>query len=335
MRTTTILVLILSLLLIILLGLAGCSYLLGRRATAVAGGSVDISPDGTQLLFSTYGDLYLFNLQTKSVSQVTNTPEAEGAATFSPDGKSIAYVASASGEGLRLFIRSLDGKHVQQLTDEPQTSDSSPSFSTDGTQIVFARAHTLHARSMGGKSWLDWDIYVINSDGAEVRRLTEQKYYQCGSPQFLKKDGEILFSAHVDRPTSLFKVNAAGGQAPQPFAGTPDKDARMGAFATEPDVSPDGSRIAFISDRAEGFAYDLYVMNADGSEPKQLGIVKLDEKRHPSFIPSSPVFMPDGRSILFQVGSGNLWQVDIDGRNMRKVADRSLFTEPLKWQPKQ
>lgn len=333
MRATTTLFLIAASLL--LLGLAGCSYFLGKRATAVAGGSVDISPDGTQLLFSTYGDLYLLNLQTKSVSQLTNTPEAEGAATFSPDGKSIAYVAVGSGEGLRLFIRSLDGAQVKQLTNEPQTSDHSPSFSTDGAQIVFARAHTLRTRSMGGKSWNDWDIYLINSDGTGLRRLTEQKYYQAGSPQFLKKDGEILFSAYVDRPTSLFKVSADAHQAPQPFAGTPDKDARMGAFATEPDVSPDGSRIAFISDRAEGFAYDLYLMNADGSEPTPLGIVKLDEKRRPSFIPSSPVFMPDGRSILFQVGGSNLWQVDIDGRNMRKIADRSLFTEPLKWQPKQ
>ena len=333
MRTTATIVLIASLLLLLLL--AGCSYLLGKRAAPVAGNRVDISPDGTQLLFSTYGDLYLLNLQTKSVSQLTNTTEAEGAATFSPDGKSIAYVASTSGEGLHLFIRSLDGNHIQQLTDEPQTSDSSPSFSSDGARIVFARAHTLRTKSMGGKLWDDWDIYIINSDGKGLRRLTEQKYYQGGSPQFLKKDGEILFSAYVDRPTSLFKVSAEGQQAPQPFAGTPEKEARIGAFATEPDVSPDGSRIAFISDRAAGFAYDLYVMNEDGTDPKQLGIVKLDEKRRPSFIPSNPVFMPDSKSILFQGGGSNLWQVDIDGRNLRKVADRSLFTEPLKWQPKQ
>ena len=334
MRTTTILVLIASLLLI-LLGLVGCAYFLGKRAAAVAGGSTDVSPDGTQLVFSTYGDLYLLNLQTKSVSQLTDTPEGEGAATFSPDGKSIAYVASTPGEGLRLFIRSLDGKNVQQLTNESQTSDSAPSFSPDGAQIVFARAHTLRARSMGGKSWNDWDLYLINSDGTGVRRLTEQKYYQCGSPQFFKDGKEILFSAHVDRPTSLFKVSADGRQAPQPFAGMPEKEARMGAFAAEPDVSPDGSQIAFISDRAEGFAYDLYLMKSDGSDPRPLGIVKLDEKRRPSFIPSSPIFMPDGRSILFQVGGSNLWQVDIDGRNLRKIADRSLFTEPLKWHPKQ
>ena len=179
-------------LLLILLGLAGCSYFLGKRAATLPGGNIDISPDGTQILFSTYGDLYLLNLQTKSVSQLTNTPEGEGAATFSPDGKSIAYVASTSGEGLRLFIRSLDGAHVRQLTNEPQASDHAPSFSPDGAQIAFARAHTLRARSMGGKSWNDWDIYVINSAARESGD-SPNRIYQCARQhKFFKREIEIL-----------------------------------------------------------------------------------------------------------------------------------------------
>ena len=120
--------------------------------------SCDISPDNRQIVFSGTGnggkDLYLLDLTTNHVTQMTNTPGYENYPTFSPDGKSIAYQYARNLASPRyLFLRSLDGKLVRQLTRSTLTSDSSPSFSWDGEKIVFCRSHTFHGDARGENTW--------------------------------------------------------------------------------------------------------------------------------------------------------------------------------------
>ncbi len=129
----------------------------------------DISPDGEHIVFSAAdGDLYSLHLKTLHVLRLTKTDATETTPTFSPDGRSIAYAADVQGSKERLiFVRSMDGKQVQQLTNNPDASDFMPSYSPDGSQIVFARAHLHRPYSMGGWTWDDWDAYVIKSDGTQ------------------------------------------------------------------------------------------------------------------------------------------------------------------------
>jgi hypothetical protein len=61
----------------------------------------------------------------------------------------------------------------------------------------------------------------------------------------------------------------------------------------DPDWSPDGKNIAFASDREEEAGFQIYVMNADGSDQKRLGQVQPGENSHPSW-------SPDGSQIAFQ-----------------------------------
>jgi dipeptidyl aminopeptidase/acylaminoacyl peptidase len=122
----------------------------------------DIAPDGEHVVFvAADANLYLLHMQSLQVQQLTKAKGKQFTPAFSPDGKSIAYAAAeADTKGKALFVRSLDGKQVRQLTDGANVSDFGPSYSPDGSKIVFGRAHRHRPYSMGGWTW-------------EARRLSE------------------------------------------------------------------------------------------------------------------------------------------------------------------
>src|SRR5262249_6162990 len=149
---------------------------------------------------------------------------------FAPDGRSIVYAADReAGKGSRLFVCSADGEQVRQLTNDAGVSDLMPAYSSDGSRITFARAHLHRPYSMGGWTWDDWDVYVMNSDGTELRRVTREKYCGLNSPKFLRDDEIIVYSADADRgqgelTSSVFEVEATGDQRPKDLT----KDRRQG-----------------------------------------------------------------------------------------------------------
>ncbi len=112
---------------------------------------------------------------------------------------------------------------------------------------------------------------------------------------------------------------------------------KLGAWASEPDVSADGNHIVFISDRIDPYHYDVFIMNLDGTNPKPLGVTTISRYNQ------NPVFMSDGKGVLFLAGTErnvgsratfSLWQVDAEGKNPRRIADSGLFTNPSSWKPK-
>ena len=76
---------------------------------------------------------------------------------------------------------------------------------------------------MGGSAWDDYDIYVMNADGSEPRRLTRMKYNNANSPHFTA-DGEwVIFAGNTNNyPASsaplLLEVVADRAEPPRPWA---------------------------------------------------------------------------------------------------------------------
>jgi Tol biopolymer transport system component len=100
------------------------------------------------------------------------------------------------------------------------------------------------------------------------------------------------------------------GEAPAPLIASSMID-------MNPEYSPDGRQIAFASDRA-GESFDIWVANADGSEPVQL--------THENGLAGSPRWSPDGRFIVFDLhtpeGEVDLYRVNVaDGRSQRLTWD--------------
>ena len=160
----------------------------------------DVSPDGKTIVFSGIGnggkDLYLLDLTTNKVTRLTNTPDYENFPAFSPDGKTIVYQSAKSLDQPRhLFLRSLDGKHVRQLTSGTPTSDSSPSFSRDGEKIVFCRSQTFFGDARGENTWDNQDVYIVNRSGSGLQRLTQNNYRGMIKPRFYPDGKDVLFDA--------------------------------------------------------------------------------------------------------------------------------------------
>ncbi|MCA1732778.1 MAG: amidohydrolase, partial [Acidobacteria bacterium] len=163
--------------------------------------SVDVSPDGRQIVFDLLGDLYLLPIEGGDAKALTTGVEWDMQARFSPDGKWIAFTSDRSG-GDNIWIIRSDGTDPRQVTKESFRLLNSPSWSPDGDFIV-ARKHFTSRRSLGaGEMWL-----YHRSGGAGIQ-LTEKPNDQkdAGEPAF-SADGRYLYYSQDVTPGGVFDYN--------------------------------------------------------------------------------------------------------------------------------
>jgi Tol biopolymer transport system component len=97
---------------------------------------------------------------------------------------------------------------------------------------------------------------------------------------------------------------------------------------TYPVWSPDGSRIAFVSERFEPGNVDIYVMNADGSDVSRL----TDDRA----IDTQPTWSPDGTEIAFsrsEGGSADIYAVNVADSTVQQITDGDALDEEPAWAP--
>lgn len=168
------------------------------------------------------------------------------------------HFATAIGNAM-----SSNGDNQTNLTNNPAT-DANVSWSPDGTKLVFT-------------SWRDGEnvdeIYVMNPDGSNQRRLTYNAVPGGdGYPAWSPDGSRIAFTSHRDRWTEIYVMNADGSNQ--------RRLTRLVAGAYFSSWSPDGSQIAFASDHYwrtnyhgdenVAFNMDIYVIGVDGGEPVRL-----------------------------------------------------------------
>ena len=278
-------------------------------------------------------DLYLLDLAFSKVTQLTNTSGYENFPAFSPNGKSIAYQYAHDLSSPRyLFLRSLDGKHVQQLTQGTPTSDSSPAFSWSGEKIVFCRSHTFHGDARGENTWDQQDVYIINRNGTGLLRLTHGNYQAMLSPRFYPGDDKVLFeplrvnsdpfSLTNGVQGTLARVDTSGGGQPVVLQGA----SAVGMMYGMPCFTPDGKQIVYGLNR--NGTVEIYRAATDGSGAMPL---KTGWTGTGLFGPKAS---HDGKHIFYLNRDGmSLWRMDADGDDSRQIASGSLFSDPMHWKP--
>jgi Tol biopolymer transport system component len=248
---------------------------------------------------------------------------------WSPDGNSIAFFSDRGGNP-DIYIMKADGSQVEQLTRDAFASlyfmksaeDSNPSWSPDGSQIAFESGR--HNQML---TYVNHDIYVMAADGSNVKRLTNDGADE-GGPRWSPSGDSIAYVKMeyfsdediIENPTwDIYVMKVDGTQLIQL---TKDSSNEL-----EPSWSPDGTKIAFISDR-NGPDFDIYVMNADGSNLTQLTDDAANE--------FGPVWSPDGTQIVFNSdrnGNVQLFLMSIDGYNLVPLTEDSSNSAYANWSP--
>lgn len=237
----------------------------------------DISPDGGLLVFKSAAggsyDLWTVPTAGGEPTRITTMAGREMSPRFSPDGRWIAFEADFGGTDVRdIYVVPSGGGESRRLTDHP-LNESGISWAPDSRRIYFNTS-------------MYWDnsVAAVDIETGEIERVGPG-----GSGQ-LSADGAMFAFTRNTRPQDdaqsnqdIWVMPAAGGEARALTPNTFDwRD-------TEPRWSPDGTRLAFVSDR-NGFN-NLGVLDVATGDATML---LTEDVEH-----SEPRWSPDGRWISF------------------------------------
>ena len=239
---------------------------------------------------------------------------------WSPDGSRIAFTSDRHGS-VDIYVMNADGSGVTRLTNDAAWS-LIPAWSPDGSRIAFT--------SSRGDSL---EILVMRADGSGVTRLTGGSEWNDASPSWSPDGSRIAFASDRDTYDSdpdtydNFQIHAmnADGSGVTRLTRNPDWDDSFPAW------SPDGSRIAFASDRADGFDYQIHVMNADGS-----GVTPLTGGQ--GVEATAPAWSPDGSRIAFSAyreddDNADIYTMNADGTDVTRLTSDPAEDYFATWSP--
>ncbi|MFN2593991.1 MAG: prolyl oligopeptidase family serine peptidase [Actinomycetota bacterium] len=242
---------------------------------------------------------------------------------ISPDGAAVAYVvttldAETNDYRSALWLARLDGSGEPRQLTKGDKRDSEPRWSPDGTRLAFTSTRDKETAQL---YVLDLSKGDSELDAASVRRLTDFEE-DVTSAKWSPDSSRIAFEARdrdeaytekkderraprritrlqykldnvgwtTDRRQHIFVVDASGDSEPVQLTGGDFEDA-------DPDWSPDGALIAFVSGRHADWDIDphvdVYAVSSDGGDPRLL-VAGGDG------ISSKPCWSPDGQRIAFE-----------------------------------
>ena len=167
-----------------------------------------------------------------------------------------------------------------------------------------------------GKAATGIDIFAMNPDGTNVRRLTTDTLVDV-SPSFSPDNRKIVWVRNAENETWLLTANPDGTKETVLLSG--------GALIDNPRYSPDGTKIAFemtaedSTTTADDVNTDIFVINADGSGLTRITYHGAEDRQ--------PAWSPDGKTIAFvsnrDGGYASIFTMTAGGLNVQPLVSCS------------
>jgi Tol biopolymer transport system component len=228
----------------------------------------DCSPDGRWVVYVSYRadalELRVLDLQTGSTQALTGNGAVNVEPRFSPDGRRLVFVSTQFNRRFHLFTADFhEGSlaNVKRLTGERRSSlpryyysafdhEISPAWKRDGREILYV-SNRDHLYGTGGF----WRTAASpDADADPATAPAQQMHYEetnwKARPDFSPDGSRLVYSSYLGRSWHNLWLLPAGGGDPFPLTyGDWDQ--------TNPRWSPDGGRIAFISNRPGTTTIDI------------------------------------------------------------------------------
>ena len=202
------------------------------------------------------------------------------------------------GDFNQLCMVNADGTDYQQITNV-EAHNYYPVYSPLGGSIVYA------ANQNGGV----FDLFLFVFNGSRLIRLTEN-IGNVFSPSFSPDGNTILFANRAaDGPTSLWTVENTGKNPKLLYAGP--------NTIVSADWSPDGNTIAFAMAVDSPNAFEIFLMDVDGTNVRQItyGLQGIG---------GSLDWSPDGRYLLIYAGPAgdkDIFRINVDAKTAEQLTD--------------
>ena len=259
-------------------------------------------------------DIWLYNLNTQETRRVTSDPGTDQLPMW--HGDDLYFLSDRGDAGVaNLYRYDLESQKVQAVTDFQQSGVRFPSIGPK--DIVF---------EWSGALWR-FEIESGNSVRVPIEMPTDRPALR---PVFRKLAGNV---ANVDLSPNakgvlieargeLFRLAAEEGLAQ-------NMTRSSGSAERFPAWSPDGSQIAFWSDRSG--EYELYLMNSDGSAMEGEGSVAETDWRQLTHMGAGWKYQanwsPDGKTIAFGTYDGHLYSLDVESATLNAMVRASNVGE--------
>lgn len=236
-------------------------------------------------------EIYVADYDGANGRQLTHDNAISVSPSLSPDAHKLAYTGYQSGYA-DIYLIDLASGARQRIIKFPGTN-SGPRFSPDGNRL----ACTLSKDGSPG-------LYIVGLHGGAQRLTHTRGAESCGT--WSPNGNELIYSSDVNGGPQLYRISASGGASrlvPTGFG-----------YATEPNWSPDGQRVAF--NMRSGGAFSIAVLDLGAGTAR---VVAQGE---------NPVWGPDSRHLLFSTKS-SLMMLDVPtGKSASIVSGLNQVTEP-------